>query len=201
MHAPSLIAYLILGLSLIVHTAPTSTTVNDISGQLGDLDISSTGHTGNNPFPDYAAEIDRSKSVQYMGGDVFGPFVRRVRLFARGQHLDPRGPFTATEAGVPDEAVLLIKERSLDIHFPFSAPLQFLSLWSSPKPQFNVRYYGYNDSQLLVPASAGHSAYCVPRIEHRKSKAVTSTGNRISKQPRKSQARQPQGRIDQMDLS
>ncbi|KAJ3837516.1 hypothetical protein EV361DRAFT_379633 [Lentinula raphanica] len=185
MHAPSLIAYLILGFSLIVNAAPTPTTVEDIgASHLPDFNISITYDdpdkkcTGkfDKPFFNSTVEIDRSRFVEYVDGCVFGPFVRRVRFGS--VDLDPGGPFTAAEAGVPSRVGTLIKEKSLKLKFlfPEPAPFQFISQWpwphfsdsrvrsrsvrvpiSSQEPQFNVQYYGYNYSRLLVPASAGYT--------------------------------------------
>ncbi|KAJ3718716.1 hypothetical protein FB446DRAFT_818065 [Lentinula raphanica] len=205
MHAPSLIAYLILGLSLIVHPAPTSTTVNDISGQLDDLDITRT-----TPVPDWAVENGESKTVRYDGNDIYGPFVCRVRF----GNEEPDRPRTAAEADVPSDLEGLIQKHSLSfgLRSKESPPLeiQFLSPWPWPKltgsrragptsllpPQYNVRYYGYlKGSYSLVPASMGTTRSYTPR-RSRHPPAKSSSNGISRKRPQKS----GKFRMDQMNL-
>ncbi|KAJ3757718.1 hypothetical protein EV360DRAFT_70898 [Lentinula raphanica] len=225
MHTPSLIAYLILGLSLIVHPAPTSTTVNDISGQLDNLDISKTHDgpdtklTGNPPVPDWAVENGKSRVVKWGGIDVYGP-----SLTFTHEDPDPYGPFTAIEARVSDEVMKLVEKVSSKLISPFpeSAPVLFLSRYPwpqpnpdkyvplpvSPTPQFTIQYYGYpKNSNSLVPASGS----IVKTMDHlygtRRVTILNSvSGSGIRKRAPRSKPEPrfkpgPRFRMDQMDLS
>ncbi|KAJ3838268.1 hypothetical protein F5878DRAFT_177228 [Lentinula raphanica] len=174
----SISAYLILGLLSTVHAAPTTrpgTPTNDIDDSWHIVDGDEIPNHVRADWQNINSEEDFVMFDSTSSGHVekvFGPFTKRVDVVDHAP--DPKGPFTAEQAGVPTEVVETIETKFTGYIFPFSdsAPLRFSTQWpkevTDPSSlKLRLGYWGRNQHKQAAKASKGHHIYPYKKAKNR----------------------------------
>ncbi|KAJ3775672.1 hypothetical protein FB446DRAFT_843001 [Lentinula raphanica] len=177
----SISAYLILGLLSTVHAAPTTrpgTPTNDISHIDDSWHIVDVDEIPNHVRADWQNINSEEDFVMFDSTSsghvekVFGPFTKRVDVVDHAP--DPKGPFTAEQAGVPTEVVETIETKFTGYIFPFSesAPLRFSTKWpkevTDPSSlKLRLGYWGRNQHKQAAKAARGHRIYPYKKAKNR----------------------------------